>query len=62
MTETAAETAARYNAEVMTHHTARRDGPMWWCPRCGRMLGIFGEGMPRTEADCVPRTWGEGAP
>jgi hypothetical protein len=62
MTETPEETRARHDAEVLTHHTVQRDGAWWWCPRCTRVLGEFGQGMPATEADCVPRTWGDGAP
>jgi hypothetical protein len=56
------EVRARHDDEVMTHHTAERDGSSWWCPRCRRVLGEFGKGMPVTEADCVPRRWGDGAP
>lgn len=47
--------------ELMTHHTAVRDGSVWLCTRCRRVLGEFGAGMPQTAADCTPRTWGSGA-
>jgi hypothetical protein len=52
---------AKHNDETTTYHTAVRDGSVWWCPRCKRVLGPFGAGMPQTEADCVPHRWGDGA-
>jgi hypothetical protein len=33
----------------------------WRCVRCGRDFGPFGRGVQITEADCVPRRWGDGA-
>jgi hypothetical protein len=51
----------RENDRIMTYHTVVRDGGVWLCTRCRRVLGEFGAGMPQAAEDCVPRTWGSGA-
>lgn len=52
---------AKERERVLTHHTVVRDGEVWLCTRCRRVLGEFGAGMPQPAADCTPRTWGSGA-
>jgi hypothetical protein len=49
------------NGQTMTMHYAVRDGSVWMCVRCKRVLGPFGQGIPETKADCTPRRWGDGA-
>jgi hypothetical protein len=62
MTETPEEIRARHHDESGAMHYAVRDGSVWLCVQCRSVLGEFGQGRPVTEADCVPRTWGDGAP